>query len=284
MDAEALDDSIERTPNGPHGGRTDAFAWAVLHAVRDPLWATDPELRVEYWNDAATATFGWTAEEVIGRPTQDIFQTTFPGSTREEIDAREPVWIEADEARLAQAVGNLLVNAIKFTPQGGLVSLSLVTERDTVAVVRVVDTGVGIAPEQLGRLFEPFVQVEDALGRSQAGLGLGLSVVKGVASCTVAPWKRTATAPARARRSPCACRSHPIRPPGRVTSRHDPKDRFTSRPRVRRARGALFRRLWQLVVGRWQRIRRRRGQRGRLPRTVLPGRRTVLLAARHRVA
>jgi len=93
----------------------------------------------------------------------------------------EPLWVDADAARIAQAVGNLLHNASKFTPQGGRVTLAL--EEDVpfrTAVVRVRDTGIGIAPEVLRRLFEPFTQADDTLERSRGGLGLGLALVKGM--------------------------------------------------------------------------------------------------------
>lgn len=56
---------------------------AVLQSVRDPLWVSDPDLRIVYWSDAAAATFGWTADEVMGRHTGELFQTLVPGSTRD---------------------------------------------------------------------------------------------------------------------------------------------------------------------------------------------------------
>jgi PAS domain S-box-containing protein len=95
--------------------------------------------------------------------------------------APEPVFVDGDENRLAQVVGNLLQNAVKFTGPGGTTSVSVGT--DTVAkraVVRVRDTGVGMAEEMLARLFQPFAQADTSLDRSQGGLGLGLALVKGL--------------------------------------------------------------------------------------------------------
>ncbi|WP_248341812.1 PAS domain-containing hybrid sensor histidine kinase/response regulator [Anaeromyxobacter paludicola] len=92
----------------------------------------------------------------------------------------EPLWMHADPTRLAQLVGNLLQNAAKFTPAGGRVGLT-VTGGAQQAALAVSDTGVGIAPELLGRVFEPFVQAEEALAQGRAGLGLGLALVKGLA-------------------------------------------------------------------------------------------------------
>ncbi|HEX9402586.1 MAG TPA: PAS domain S-box protein [Anaeromyxobacter sp.] len=90
-----------------------------------------------------------------------------------------PLWVDADETRIAQVLGNLLLNSAKFTDGGGRVVVSVERDED-VATISVRDTGAGIAPEMLGRLFEPFTQADDSLHRSRGGLGLGLSLVKGL--------------------------------------------------------------------------------------------------------
>jgi signal transduction histidine kinase/ActR/RegA family two-component response regulator len=83
--------------------------------------------------------------------------------------------VEGDVARLRQVLDNLLANAIKFTDRGGRVMLS--TQRDdNMLMIEVQDTGRGIAPELLERIFEPFHQAEDALTRRYGGLGLGLAI------------------------------------------------------------------------------------------------------------
>ena len=92
-----------------------------------------------------------------------------------------PLWVEGDVVRLAQVVGNLLQNASKFTERGGRVSVVL--DEDPAAargVIQVKDTGVGISPELLAHLFEPFMQADRTLDRSMGGLGLGLALVKGL--------------------------------------------------------------------------------------------------------
>lgn len=91
------------------------------------------------------------------------------------------IFVEGDDTRLAQVVGNLLQNAAKFTVDGDCAKIS--TERDSVqlqAIIRVIDTGIGIAPEMLPRLFEPFWQADTSLDRSRSGLGLGLPLSKGL--------------------------------------------------------------------------------------------------------
>ena len=91
-----------------------------------------------------------------------------------------PAWVFADATRIDQIVGNLLTNALKYTPAGGRVSVR--TRREgSQAVFEVVDTGIGLEPELLPRAFELFVQGERGLDRSQGGLGIGLTLVRRLA-------------------------------------------------------------------------------------------------------
>jgi PAS domain S-box-containing protein len=89
----------------------------------------------------------------------------------------QPVHVEADPTRLQQVVGNLLSNAAKYTDPGGHVLLTARREGGEL-VLRVRDTGVGIAPDMLPRIFDLFVQAERRLDRSQGGLGIGLTLVR----------------------------------------------------------------------------------------------------------
>src|SRR2546428_1196192 len=89
----------------------------------------------------------------------------------------QPTYLNADPIRLTQVVGNLLNNACKFTEKGGHIRLTVERE-GTQVLVRVQDTGIGIAAEQLPRIFETFVQADTSLERSRDGLGLGLTLVK----------------------------------------------------------------------------------------------------------
>ncbi len=93
----------------------------------------------------------------------------------------EAVCVEGDPVRLEQVVCNLIHNAVKYTPRGGSVSVSVSasnTEEGGQAAVRVRDTGLGITADMLGKIFEPFTQVESSRKRSEGGLGLGLPLVK----------------------------------------------------------------------------------------------------------
>jgi signal transduction histidine kinase len=91
----------------------------------------------------------------------------------------EPLWVDGDLVRLAQVVSNLLNNAAKYTERGGQILLTAGREGSE-AVLRVRDTGVGIAPELLPRLFDMFFQAERRTRESQGGLGIGLSLVRGL--------------------------------------------------------------------------------------------------------
>jgi signal transduction histidine kinase/CheY-like chemotaxis protein len=91
----------------------------------------------------------------------------------------EPVVIDGDPVRLEQVICNLVQNAIKYTPRGGGLTLTVRAE-DGEATVRVRDTGVGITLEMLPQIFEPFTQVESSRTRSEGGLGLGLPLVRGL--------------------------------------------------------------------------------------------------------
>src|SRR5262249_54965584 len=89
----------------------------------------------------------------------------------------EPVHLEADPTRLEQVLCNLLNNAAKYTEQQGHIHLT-VSRQENEVVVRVRDTGIGIAPELLPRIFDLFAQAEPSLARSQGGLGVGLTLVR----------------------------------------------------------------------------------------------------------
>ncbi len=87
------------------------------------------------------------------------------------------VIVMGDAVRLEQIIGNLLSNAIRYSPSGTNVELTL-EKRNETAIVRVKDQGEGIDPDILPRIFEPFVQATQGLARSRGGLGLGLAIVR----------------------------------------------------------------------------------------------------------
>jgi signal transduction histidine kinase len=88
-----------------------------------------------------------------------------------------PVWLQADPARLEQVFVNLLLNAAKYTDAGGDVEL-FVEQEEVEAIVRIRDSGIGIAPDVLPHVFELFVQADPSSRRADAGLGIGLALVR----------------------------------------------------------------------------------------------------------
>jgi signal transduction histidine kinase len=97
--------------------------------------------------------------------------------TLEYESAGEEMWIFGDSDRVQQIVNNLLSNALKFTPEGGSVALVL-ENSDGNARISVRDTGQGIAPEFLPRVFERYKQANNSTTNRKGGLGLGLAIVK----------------------------------------------------------------------------------------------------------
>ena len=90
---------------------------------------------------------------------------------------KKPVWLSADPVRLDQIISNLLNNAAKFTDRGGCIRLTARVQKDDL-LLSVRDNGIGIDVKDLPNIFEPFLQAESTLERSQGGLGIGLSLVR----------------------------------------------------------------------------------------------------------
>src|SRR5262245_34643969 len=108
-------------------------------------------------------------------------------ATRATIDAQDhvlaidlpdtPLWADADATRLTQAFSNLLANAVKFTERGGRVYVWARAE-GPLALISVEDTGIGIPPAMLGRIFDMFAQLQEYRDRTQGGLGIGLALAR----------------------------------------------------------------------------------------------------------
>lgn len=101
------------------------------------------------------------------------------GHTLTVENSSEPLLVRGDRSRLAQVVANLLTNAARYTPAKGKIVVSTRREGEEV-VLRVRDSGTGMSPELLGRVFELFVQGERTVDRSAGGLGLGLPIVRNI--------------------------------------------------------------------------------------------------------
>ena len=100
----------------------------------------------------------------------------------EVVPSADPLYVDADEVRIGQVFGNLIVNASKFTPQGGRIDVIVRKDRiddvQPMACVEIVDNGIGIPSDMIDRIFEPFVQAEREHAASSTGLGLGLAIAR----------------------------------------------------------------------------------------------------------
>ncbi|MDB5351002.1 MAG: domain S-box [Planctomycetota bacterium] len=122
---------------------------------------------------------------LIERAVQICQSEVFGKELQLELDlAAEYHHVNADPARIQQVLWNLIKNAVKFTPSGGLVSIRtsnpLANGRGDRLLIEVSDTGIGIEPEVLSRIFDPFQQGETSITRRFGGLGLGLAIGKGI--------------------------------------------------------------------------------------------------------
>jgi signal transduction histidine kinase len=116
---------------------------------------------------------------VVTNAVADISAQLRDADVRAEIHVpRDPIWVDGDEVRLAQAIGNVLDNARSFTESGGSVEISLQLQEHGQATLTVRDTGIGIAPDALPFVHEPLFQADASLERARGGLGLGLTVAK----------------------------------------------------------------------------------------------------------
>jgi signal transduction histidine kinase len=97
------------------------------------------------------------------------------------ISGDSSVVARADPEKVTQILVNLLSNAIKFTPAGGHMSAEVAAQDDTTVTLTVSDTGLGIAPEKLETIFEPFTQLKEGLADRKGGIGLGLSISRDLA-------------------------------------------------------------------------------------------------------
>lgn len=124
----------------------------------------------------------WLAMADVVRATMDSVRPLFDRRRQSlALIADESIDLEADPTRVAQILSNLLHNATKFTPEGGSVRVEISRE-DGDAVIRIVDTGVGIPADQMERVFDMFARVARPGGVSEPGLGIGLALARRLAT------------------------------------------------------------------------------------------------------
>ena len=195
--------------------RKDEFLAMLAHELRNPLAAVSNAVQVLQLKGTADPDLQWSFDVIerqaghLSRLLDDLLDVSRISSGKvtlrfQTIDVREvirraaettrpliekqrhtlelglpdePLHASADPARLEQIVVNLVSNAAKYSEEGRTIAVVGGREDDDV-VVRVVDQGVGIPPEILGRIFDLFAQADTSIDRSQGGLGIGLTIVK----------------------------------------------------------------------------------------------------------
>lgn len=186
-----------RTPLTTVIGYSDLLLNGIPEPISDPVQRYVDRIRTSAWYQAAlieqilsfSRLEGEREELVIERIEIGRFLESHTGliaarAAERNLDfqihtPQDPVWIETDPSKLRQILLNLLSNALKFTHEGHI-RLTF-EDRDDETVFHVEDSGIGIAPEHLGQIFEPFWQAEDATTRSTGGAGLGLAVARRLA-------------------------------------------------------------------------------------------------------
>jgi len=202
---------LERAQQQSHA--KDEFMAMLAHELRNPLSAISAALEV-LQAGGSNEVAGEKARSIIGRQTRNLSRlvddllevarvitgkVALAGAPLElaetvlrcvaQIESRTeqrrievvsdggPHWIHGDPVRIEQIIANVLSNAIKYTGASGVIRVML-TAKDGETVLAVTDNGLGIAPDLLPHIFEPFVQGERTLDRSQGGLGVGLTLVR----------------------------------------------------------------------------------------------------------
>jgi signal transduction histidine kinase/ActR/RegA family two-component response regulator len=195
--------------------RKDEFLATLAHELRNPLALVRNVVSLSQASGFSEAQQRWGRDVIdkqvgyLTRLTDDLFDIsritreklglhkeqvelceivkTAVDSSRPVIEERRhkitmtlpesPIYVDADRVRLTQVVMNLINNAAKYTPDPGQISLTLGLQNDR-AVLQVKDTGIGIALEDLPRLFDLFYQADRSFTRAEGGLGLGLTLVQ----------------------------------------------------------------------------------------------------------
>lgn len=118
------------------------------------------------------------ATDIVGRAVESVRHEVMKHEHKLSVSlSPAPIWLLADPSRLEQVVVNLVVNAAKYTDPGGHIEVSVLQEGREM-VLRVRDTGIGISPGLLPRVFDLFAQADRSIARSQGGLGVGLALVR----------------------------------------------------------------------------------------------------------
>ncbi len=154
--------------------RVDHNASRLVELVQDILSLARIEAQQDHARGSSTVDMAAVLQQSLAQHDQIITSKNI----KLYYDSGSHMLVKADRESVRQIVDNLLINAIKYTPEGGEVGLSLTSDGQNHAVLTVRDNGVGIAPEHHSRIFERFYRVDRHRSREDGGTGLGLSIVK----------------------------------------------------------------------------------------------------------
>jgi PAS domain S-box-containing protein len=176
-----IQNSLQLLERSPEGSPQSAHAREVIRRQVDHLTRLVEDLldMSRITHDKITLERDrLDAREVVRRACEDVRHAFEERGLALRLDlSSAPLWVDADPTRLAQIVGNLLANALKFTPPSGVVDVTLRDDHGDLEL-RVRDTGSGIEPHLLEEIFEPFAQAERTRGTARGGIGIGLALVK----------------------------------------------------------------------------------------------------------
>lgn len=164
------------------GGEASAQLDAVLRAALRLKQIIETMLNLRFLETGQLTLYRdcFDLREVVSEACDDYrAMAEAKGLAMEVVLPAEPAMLWADPGKVRVILDNLLSNAVKFTSREGRVRVKVASEGNQMEVT-VSDTGIGIPKEALGRIFEPFQQVEDPMTRRYGGMGLGLSIVKGL--------------------------------------------------------------------------------------------------------
>jgi heavy metal sensor kinase len=148
----------------------------MTRLVQDLLFLADADAEnaIQHEDVALEALVAAIAEDAV------LIATRSDGTREVILEANDPIVVYGDPERLRQLIWNLVENAVRYTPAGGMITIAL-RRHGPVAELTVSDTGIGIPPEHLPHIFERFYRVDTSRSRALGGTGLGLSIVRQIA-------------------------------------------------------------------------------------------------------
>ncbi|WP_413171438.1 sensor histidine kinase [Anabaena azotica] len=180
----AIKTTVELMQSHPERHPGDIKKIAIIEGATWQMTRLVEDLLLLARSDAAAVNLSKTAIPIpIDEILFDLIDTLQPQAQVKEItleaDLNDEIWVKGDAHQLQRLFGNLLENALQYTPEGGLIKVKMV-KSDNFVVISMKDTGIGIAPEHLPFIFNRFWRADKARSHRQGGSGLGLAIVQAI--------------------------------------------------------------------------------------------------------